>query len=287
MKRHIPIAFVALIITSTATAASVTAPQPMLFSYDRAIPLRVSWGKEVDVGNVVRSEFTFDALGKTRAAGYFVHPKRGSRLPLVLWTPGRGGDRNEELPDADTLARHGIASLLVDPPTPEVVTCNATPDLSTFVRYVVGRRRAVDLAMTLPGIDRTRIAAAGFSFGSSVTAVLAGLEPRIRAFALKSGRAHHTGFMRLACTQLGTTALNRYVTRLSVVDPIKWAPKATRAAFLIQDGTKDPWNPRADVLALYQAVRGNKELRFYPAGHELNASASAYRLKWLRRQLAR
>jgi len=274
------------LLGAAAAATSLARPtSPALFAYDHSAPLKVSWGRSVTAGAVVQRDFAFDALAGKRVAGYFVHPKNGAPWPLVLWTPGRGGDRSEELPDAVALARHGVASLLVDPPTPEVVTCNPKVDLSIFVRYVVGRRRAVDLALTLPGIDRTRIAAAGFSYGSSVTAVLAGVEPRIGAFALKSGRAHHTGFMRLACAQLGAAALDTYVTRLSVVDPIRWAPMATRAAFLIQDGTKDPFNPRGDVVALYRAVRGNKELHFYPAGHELNASAAAYRLEWLRRRL--
>ena len=266
-------------------AATSAARSPALFSYDRSAPLTVSWGTRAGSGGVVQRAFTFDALEASRAAGIFVHPGNGAPWPLVLWTPGRGGDRTEELPDAVALARDGVASLLVDPPAPEVVTCNPSRDLATFVRYVVGRRRAVDLALTLPGVDRTRIAAAGFSFGSSVTAVLAGVESRVRVFALKSGRAHHTGFMRIACAQLAKPALDAYVTRLRVVDPIRWASKTTGASFLVQDGTQDPWNPRTDVLALYRAVRGNKELHFYPAGHELNASASAYRLAWLRRQL--
>jgi hypothetical protein len=60
-----------------------------------------------------------------------------------------------------------------------------------------------------------------------VTAVLAGVEHRIRAFALKSGRAHHTGFLRLACPQLGQKKLDAYVEKLSVIDPINWVPKAT------------------------------------------------------------
>ena len=81
--------------------------------------------------------------------------------------------------------------------------------------------------------------------------------------ALKSGRAHHTGFMRLACPQLGQKTLDAYVEKLSAIDPINWVPKATGPAFLIQDGTRDPFNPRADVLALYRAAHGSKELRFY------------------------
>src|SRR6185436_16972926 len=124
--------------------------------------------------------------------------------------------------------------------------------------------------------DGQRLAAAGFSFGASVTADLAGVEPRISAFALKSGRAHHTGFMRLACAQLGEQKLDHYVERLAAVDPIHWISRAaSSSAFLIQDGTRDPWNPRRDVLALYAAAPGTKKLRFYPAGHELNRAASA------------
>ena len=118
-------------------------------------------------------------------AAYFVHPLAGARWPLVIWTPGRGEDRSDELGDADALARNGVASLLVDPPTaPEVVTCYPAKDLAIFTRYVVGRRRTVDLALTLPNVDGERIAAAGFSYGASVTAVLAGVEhpdPRVCA----------------------------------------------------------------------------------------------------------
>jgi hypothetical protein len=49
----------------------------------------------------------------------------------------------------------------------------------------------------------------------------------------------------------------------------------------MQNGTADFLSPRADVLALYAAARAPKELRWYPASHDLNAAASAYRLQWL------
>ena len=54
---------------------------------------------------------------------------------------------------------------------------------------------------------------------------------------------------------------------------------------LVQNGTKDELTPRADVLALYAAAKGPKELRWYDAGHNLNAGAAAYRQQWLLRQL--
>jgi len=288
-------ALLAAFVAAIATVALATSPPAgtsgpgggatSLFDYDRSAPLELAWGKTAVSHKVARQDMKFSAGNHARVAAYFVHPMAGAPWPLVLWTPGRGEDRSEGLGDADALARNGVASLLVDPPAPEVVTCDAAKDLGIFRRYIVGRRRAVDLALTLPNVDGKRIAAAGFSYGASVTAVLAGVEHRIRAFALKSGRAHHTGFMRLACPQLSQKKLDAYVEKLAAIDPINWVPKATGPDFLIQDGTGDPLNPRADVLALYRAAHGPKELRFYRADHPLNAAATAYRARWLLRQL--
>jgi dienelactone hydrolase len=280
----VAVAAVALATSPPAGTSGARVPASR-FDYDHSAPLEVAWGRTVVSHGIARQDLTFSAARGARIAAYFVHPQAGAPWPLVIWTPGRGEDRREDLGDADALARNGVASLLVDPPAPEVVTCDAAKDLAIFTGYVVGRRRAVDLALTLPDVDGKRIAAAGFSYGASVTAVLAGVEHRIRAFALKSGRAHHTGFMRLACPQLGEKKLEAYVEKLSAIDPINWVPKATGPAFLIQDGTRDPFNPRADVVALYRAAHGPKELRFYTADHPLNAAATAYRARWLLRVL--
>ena len=79
------------------------------------------------------------------------------------------------MPEAVNLARSGGASLLIDAPP------NRTPcrdDLALYVNYVVSRRRAVDLAATLPNVDATRIAAGGFSFGAEITATLSGVDHR-------------------------------------------------------------------------------------------------------------
>jgi cephalosporin-C deacetylase-like acetyl esterase len=281
------VAAVAAVALATSPPAGTSGPggPTSLFDYNRSAPLELAWGKTAVSHKVAHQDLTFSVAKHARIAAYFVHPLAGAPWPLVIWTPGRGEDRSAELGDADALARDGVASLLVDPPAPEVVTCDAGKDLPIFTRYVVGRRRAVDLALTLPSVDGERIAAAGFSYGASVTAVLAGVEHRIRAFALKSGRAHHTGFMRLACPQLSQKELAAYIEKLAAIDPINWVPKATGPAFLIQDGTRDPLNPRADVLALYRAAHGPKELRFYRADHPLNAAAAEYRARWLLRHL--
>jgi len=270
------------ILTCTATAAAT--PRASLFDYDRAAPLHLAVAKAVTSQGALRQDVRFDA-GSVRLKAYYVHPRSGGPWPLVVWTPGNGGDRREELPDAYALARVGIASLLVDPPNGELVRCQADEDLGVYVRYVVSRRRAVDVAERLPNVDPKRVAAAGFSFGASVTGTLAGVEHRFTAFVVESGRGHHTGFMRKVCESLSKRAFTAYARKLGVVDPVRWVPEAGPSAMLIQHGTRDPWSTKADVRALYAAARRPKELRTYRAGHELNRAALRDRVAWLRRQL--
>ena len=282
----------AVLAVSSSTASATTHPaahavEPSLFAYDRSAPLDAvfggtaawpAWG-----GDVVRQDVSYRATESLRLKAFFMHPKEGGPWPLVIWSPGAGGDRRQQLPEAVTLAHAGVASLLIDAP-PLYPGCRGD-NLKLYVDYVVSRRRAVDLAQTLPNVDATQLAAAGFSFGSEITATLSGVDHRFVAFSLKSGRGHHTGFVRLVCTSLGKAALDAEIARLAVVEPVRWIGRSVHAATLVQNGRSDGLTPRADVLALYAAARKPKELRWYPAGHDLNAAATAYRDQWLVRHL--
>ena len=277
----------ALALTAAVAIAFASGtPNRSLFDYDRTAPLDVVHGTVTTSGHVVRQKLTFSGDRGKRLAAYFVHPVSGGPWPLVVWTPGNGGDRREELPEASAFARAGGASLLVDPPpVSDLITCNASKDLATYVAYVVDRRRAIDVAETLPNVDKQRVGAAGFSFGSSITGTLAGVDRRIAAFALKSGRGHHTGFTRIVCKRLAKKKLDAYTARLGVVDPVHWAASAAPAPMLLQNGTHDPWTTKADVLALYRAAKGPKEVHFYGAGHDLNHAAATFEMRWLVQKL--
>jgi predicted esterase len=250
-----------------------------LFAYDRTAPLDLRLGASSSADGVVRQELSYAATPTLRLKALLVHPA-GGPWPLVIWSPGYGGDRRQQLPDADAAARLGVASLLIDERFP-AKSCDAGEDLRDFVVNVVSRRRAVDLAQTLPGVDARRLAAAGFSYGASLTAALSGVDHRLVAIVLKSGRGHFTGYASTFCRSLGSRGLAAYADKLGVVDAGHWVPAAGHAAFLVQNGTQDSLSPRADVLALYAAVRGAKELRWYPASHDLDAAATADRAKWL------
>ena len=242
------------------------------FSYDKGRPLALRLGAPQSADGVVRRPLSFDA-GHGRKAGYWTRPGSAGPWPVVLFSPGTDGNARTQLPDAERLARRGIASLTVAPPAAPI-TCRAGADVRVFEAYVVGRRRALDVLPRLPGADTGRVVAVGFSYGAAVTATLAGVDRRLRGAVIQSGRAHLSAPLGAYCRSAA------YRRALSVVDPVRYVARA-RAAFLFQNGRADPGSPQSDVDALVRAAKGPKEQRWYDAPHELNDQARDERDAWL------
>src|SRR5205814_326730 len=96
--------------------------------------------------------FTYVAAASTKKA------------PAVVFV-----DRNSFLDEAESLARLGVASLLID------------------AHSVVDVRRGLDELERRPEIDKTRIAFVGLSDGARLGALLLAEEKRFRAFVLMGG----------------------------------------------------------------------------------------------------
>jgi dienelactone hydrolase len=270
----------ASLVSDTATA---TSSRPR-FSYDRSRPFRLHLGDARSANGVTRQPLTFDAGHGVKAA-YWTHPDGAGPWPVVLFSPGSDGTAASQLPDADRLALRGIASLTVAPPAP-LITCRAAPDVRAFTNYVVGRRRALDLVARLDGADRSRLAAVGFSFGAAVTAVLAGVDHRLRGAVIQSGRAHLSAPIGAFCrSRLGGKQLRAYIRAYSAIDPVHYVGRSAPASLLFQNGSRDPISPRKDVDALVRAADRPKAALQYEGGHDLNDTARADLTAWLEQLL--
>jgi dienelactone hydrolase len=262
---------------SVTLAPRFLAAQPR-FSYDKRRPLRLKLGTPKTTNGIVRQPLRFDA-GHGLKSGYWTHPSGAGPWPVVLFSPGSDGDARTQLPDADRLARRGLASLTLAPPAP-LITCHAAADVRAYVNYVVGRRRALDLLARLRGADRRRLAAVGFSLGASMTGTLLGVDHRLRGAVIQSSRAHESAPLGEYC---GSAA---YARAYSVVDPVHYISNSAPARLLFQNGRQDTGSPEADVNALVAAANGPKEQRWYDALHELDEQARADRDAWLVQLLA-
>jgi dienelactone hydrolase len=224
-----------------------------------------------------------------RVTAYLVLPAGPGPFPAILWQPGLNGGRDDQLADAVALAAKGAASLLIDPPHvrtggPSLITCT-TADRRTFAQYVVEVRRGIDLLSSRPEIDGRRLGDVGFSLGSTIAGVLSGVDRRLRAVVVESGRAYHTGYLRGACAGTSRRRLRAYLRGMGFTNPIRYVAHAAPTALLLQNGTRDPFTPRREALALQRAASQPKTVRWYPGGHELTPEAFADRDRFLEREL--
>jgi surfactin synthase thioesterase subunit len=71
----------------------------------------------------------------------------------------------------------------------------------------------------------------------------------------------------------------------ATVDPARYVGDAAPAFLLFQDGRRDEIVSQDELRGLYAVASEPKELRWYDAGHVLNAKAVDDQLEWLARRL--
>jgi len=240
---------------------------PSTFAYDRHESFDyvdkgvVNHGYPIEIRDV-----SFASAGSGRVHAYLVVPPGKGPFPAVIWAHGSGVTRKDLLLPATWFAARGAIQLLPDDPFERKPNLNFASDArqrAAIVQQVVDLRRAVDLLQSRPDVDGKRIAFTGLSFGAIQGALLAGTEPRIRAFDLQSGRGRSLG---------------------PGLDPRAWI-KRSHAAFFIQDGLHDQVVPRAQLQALARAAPQPKIVRWYDAPHGLNDRAVHDQLRWLAKEL--
>ncbi|MCX6585658.1 MAG: hypothetical protein NTX13_03630 [Acidobacteria bacterium] len=141
---------------------------------------------------------------------------RGGQVNLVLVTPrkakipyaavlfqhGGGQSMTNYFSEALVLARAGVVSMLTDAPArgDGVISEINQTKLDDSQRFqadvVVSLRMALDHLLQQKGVAPDRIGFVGHSYGAVAGGVLAGVEPRIRAYVLLGGLASEAEHIR-------------------------------------------------------------------------------------------
>ena len=241
------------------------APSP--FAYDRSAPLRFADAGVVNHGYPIKiHDVSFPSARSGRVHAYLVVPPGKGPFPAVIWAHGSGVTRRDLLLPATWFAARGSVELVVDDPferNPQLNFASDARQRAAIVQQVIDLRRGVDLLQSLRYVDGKRLAFTGLSLGARFGALLAGTEPRIKAFDLQSGRGESFG---------------------PGLDELTWI-RRSHAAFFIQDALHDAVVPRAELVALARAAPQPKTIRWYDAGHGLNVAADRDQLRWLAREL--
>jgi dienelactone hydrolase len=260
------------------------APPPSPFAYDRVRPLAP---RVLERHGLVR-ELTFAGRGGRRVRAVLVVPPGRGPFPAVLYLHGAGGTRHQFLPDAEALARRGFAGLLVDSAwvgasgtgAGGVAAVRRFRDLEAAT--VVDLRRGVDLLRSLPAVDDRRLGFVGWSAGARAGAILAGVEPRVRAFVLVAGGAAPVSAYLAGAPPELRPELERL---LGSVDPLRWVAEARPGAIFFQDGRRDEVVPRDALERLAAAAPAPQRIRWYDATHRPTPAMVRDRDAWLAARL--
>jgi cephalosporin-C deacetylase-like acetyl esterase len=269
-------------------AQASTAPS---FDYDatRPVDVQLTQGRAVTVRQLTYAQLDGTRCGATLVTGPGMERDGAPAVLFVHWyePPRPTSNRTEFLAEAVELAAQGVTSLLIDTPwTAErwFPTRDSEKDYESSVQQVKDVRRALDVLMAQPGIDKTRVALVGHDFGAMYGALAAAVDPRVTAFVYMAGTSRFTDWFLFAPEREGA-AKDAFIAKLAPLDPINYLPRISPRPVLLQFGTKDQFVKHEAATAMAEAIKGPKTVKTYEFEHELTYQARVDRVAWLKEQL--
>jgi len=284
-------------LTTLLGGAVLAAQDPAsMFAYDQRRPANIMRGAAEAREAAVVTDLTYETLTGARRAAYLVTPAQASARPkpailFVHWyePPNPTSSRKEFLPDAIDLARDGVISLLVDTmwSDPDWFQ-NRDPanDLGHSIEQVKELRRALDMLIARPGVDRSRVFYVGHDFGAMYGALVAGVDAaRLKGFVFMAGTRSFSDWF-LLWPKRDDARKAEVVGRMAPLDPTRHLARIGTLPVLFQFATRDKFVTKAAAESLVASAAGPAEVRWYDAEHALNAEATRDRLAWLRQRLS-
>jgi len=274
-------------------AAQTPATAPS-FEYQADRPVDIKQVSSTTRDGVTIQEITYAKAADGRNEATLVLPPAASRGPhpavlFVHWyePPKPTSNRTEFVEDAVELAKEGTVSLLIDTPwsNPKwFPTRDSGKDYEMSVRQVKEIRRAADVLLAQPNVDRRRVACVGHDFGAMYGALAAASDPRVTHFVFMAGTRSFSDWFLFAPKREGE-ARTTFIALLAPLDPIAYLPKIAPRPVLLQFATNDKFVSSEAAAAIADAAGSPKTVKYYDAEHALNEQATRDRQAWLKREL--
>jgi cephalosporin-C deacetylase-like acetyl esterase len=268
------------------------------FTYDADAPLDVKRVSEHVQKGVTIQEITYTGANGDTVPAYLVIPQGTEKFAAILWghwqMPGAANaSKDEFLDEAISLAPSGVVSLLIDSPQHRP-GFKPAPNPILVAQQVIDIRRGLDLLLSRPDVDVSKIAYVGHSWNAGNGAILDAVDKRFAAFVFMSGPQSTMEYMvssdspRMMAARR-TTDMAKVEAALKAnawADPATYANGLGPAPALFQYGMHDEdWVPLADAKDYVALAAGKKQVQFYDADHALNEKARAERDAFLKTTL--
>ena len=188
----LPTTTVATLAASTSTPVSSIYEQGVhLFEYDAESLLLITEIHARQKDGYTLHDIHYPSPKTGDVPAYLLVPEGSGPFAGILLMHGSSGSRESLLPLAQDLVLTGAVVLAISAPTArgegrDWITF--TPqDREEQIQLMVDLRRGVDLLTQHEKVDPSRIGYIGYSYGAAMGGLLAGIEPRIKAYGLMVG----------------------------------------------------------------------------------------------------
>lgn len=288
-----------MVLVLTAAAAFVGAEvkdqafvvRSTLFAYDVKADMAFKTIGSERRDKVTVDDISFVALpGRSPLKAYLVTPDGPGPFAGALWVHWLGEEKSDSsqfLDEAVALASKGVISLLIngmwsDPDWYEKRV--PEEDFENSIRQVIEIRRAMDLLLARPTLDKARVAFIGHDFGGMYGAIAAGLDRKAKTYvfiAVAPSLNDWAFFARQPVSKV------EYIRQNAVLELTDYLARLDNASVLCQFAKNDPYIASTGGYVFFNAIASTrKERRSYDAGHAMAVAAiAAERDAWLAQEL--
>ena len=277
---------------SSLTLAQRNDSRRSLFDYDRSAALDLKEVSARDQDGVSIRDINYAAYNPKhkRIDAYLVTPKGKGRFAGVLffhWLGENKSNRNEFLDEAIALAKQGTISLLIQGNFPWLeAPTEAEGDRAQIIDQTIEVRRALDLLLSQPLVDRRRIGFVGHDYGAMFGSLSAGVDKRVHTFIFMAAHPSFSDWSLKYWPRTAKAGEDVYRQTMKELDPVGYVARAAPASLLFQFANSDKFISHETALTLFNAASKPKEIRWYDTIHEMNIEAAREdRRAWLTRKL--
>jgi dienelactone hydrolase len=280
---------IAVAMTTVQAQSSEGSARTALFRYNRNAPVIVKEISSEKRGGVTVRDITISTTPSARITkAYLVVPEGNGPFAGILWVHWLGEERSNRtqfLDEAVDLASRGVVSLLVDAmwSDPEWFGKRVPEnDYQNSINQVVELRRALDLLLSQPNVDKARIGYVGHDYGAMYGMLMAGVEDRFKTFVFIAATQSLNDWAFLGPQPKSKAAYLKQNAGLELTDSLRQA----KGSKFFQFGKSDFYISQADAAILFRAANQPKERKLYEAGHKMELKEiETDRDNWLIKQL--
>lgn len=291
----LPVVALCLAQSVAAQSHASTSPAASPFAYDART--RAEWRDSLirSADGVDEYVISFASPRGGRVTGKMFRPAGpvpATKYAAVLFGHGAPGNSDNLGPRGVYFARKGAIVVGIDAAfarrNPRDPLSFTVRDSVEQVQTIVDFRRLVDILSARTDVDAARIGYVGISYGGAMGAVLAGVEPRIAAYALAVGDlgfvAHFrepNGTLGGPLTDIPAAQRDRWVAAMEPVSGTTYFPRADGRKLFLQNNTTDEAVLPHVARSFHAAAPRGARIQWYEAGHRLTAAHYVDQLTFL------